>query len=270
MADCAICSRPVADTAWACTTCGQQATARLDAIADLAEPARDVAHGQARRGPAVAGSNGGGLPINLSATARLDATANTLIGWVRIVSTDKGGGLQLTGEPIADAARYLATHTGWMRYQQWAAEAFADFDAGARVLRGLIDGRPGRRYLGPCDSDGCAADLYAPYGASRATCRTCGTDHDVADRRDWLDQLARDHAYTATEIQEAYGIPAGRIRVWAHRTRIVATGTTAEGWPVYPLGQVLDLAAADAARRATQQAKRARQRDTDDVTEGAA
>lgn len=264
MADCAICERPVPDTAYACSGCGDKAREHLDQITDLAEPARDVAHGQSRRGPAVAGSGSSGLPINLSATARLDAITNNLIGWVRAVADDKGDTIQPTGEPIADSARYLAGHTGWMRYQQWAAEAFADFAAAGRVLRGIIDRPSDRRYLGPCDHDDCPADLYAPHGAAVATCRTCGTMHQVADRRDWLDRLARDHAYTATEIQEAYGIPAGRIRVWAHRGRILATGTTAEGWPVYPLGQVLDLAAGDAARRATEQAKRARRRDTDE------
>jgi hypothetical protein len=272
-ATCVTCARPVPGTEYACTSCSGKARHHLDQIADLAGPARDVAHGQTRRGPAVAGGHSSGLPINLSAGARLDAVANTLIGWVRVIARDRGGQLELTGEPIADTARYLAGHVDWMRHQQWVAEAHNDFEAALRVLRGVVDGRPDRRWLGQCgtptDDGACRTDLYTAAHAATAKCRTCGTEAVVADRRRQNEALARGYAYTAAEIAAAYPeIRADRIRQWASRGRILPVGEH-EGRPTYDLGEVLDRAAQEAARLATEQAKRARRKATDDENEAA-
>src|SRR5690606_2984507 len=131
---------------------------------------------------------------------------------------------------------------------------------GRPTLPGAAVGPAGRRWRGQGGDetrDGPGrAHLHARIDAEQTTCRECGARHDVAERRAWLAETVRGYSYTASEIEQAYGIKAGTIRQWAHRGRIVATGTTAEGWPVYPLGAVLDLAAQDAARRAERQARR--------------
>jgi hypothetical protein len=254
---CDACGRPVDDTAYACRPCAKRAGEQLRTTADAVPAARDVVHGFSRHGPAVGGSGGSRVPVNLGAGARLDAVHNEITTWARSVRGDRGGPLPAGDDPLEVACRYLAGQVDWIRHQRFAADAFKDFRA-AELIVVAISVPPGeRRWLDLDDGGECDAELYAKPGATAATCRTCGTRHDARDRRAHLDQVARGYAYTASEIAAAYGIRANTISVWAHRGRIVAIGEVG-GHPVYPLGQVLDLAAVEAARRATLAARKAR------------
>lgn len=258
---CATCQRPDPTGGYACPDCAGRARRSLATIADLTPDARDVAHGQARHGPAVHGGGGGRLPLNLAAASRLDAIQGELTTWVRHVAAERGLPLPPGRDPLAVSARWLTGHVEWLRYRAEGGESFAAIATCARVITGIVD-RPGeRRWLGTCeaptDHGPCPAELHARVGATKATCRGCGAEHNVSERRDWLDETARSYSYTATEIEQAYGVKAGKIRVWAHRKRIAATGEV-DGRPIYPLGAVLKLAADDAGRRATEQARRKR------------
>lgn len=257
-ASCDICERPVDGTAYICRPCVDAAGRHLAAVVDAVPAARDVVHGLVRRGPAVARTGGDRIPVNLTAGARLAAVQNALTTWARAVLEERGGELP-DGDPIAAAAGYLAGELEWLRHQRYAVEALRDIAAAHRVILAVVDPPAGRRYLGPCraavGADECGADLYARDGARHAACRECGTRHEVAERRAWLDQEARRWSYTAAEIAEAYGIRANTIRVWANRGRISQVGTV-DGRPTYELGQVLDLAAQDAARRESARIKR--------------
>lgn len=120
---------------------------------------------------------------------------------------------------------------------------------------------------GPCDGD-----VYARDGGRTGTCRRCGATVDTAERRRQLAELVRDGAYRAVDIEDAYGIRAGTIRVWAHRGRLRSYWRTETGiiadWVDPPdgvhrdrlhyLGDVLDLDDLAAARRAEAAAIRAR------------
>src|SRR6202008_2611179 len=194
VADCAICGREQADMAYACSTCAGKARRWLGTSADLAGPARDVAHGQRGRGLTVgAPSSEARLPFNISATSRIDAVTNAITGWARVGWDHRGGQPDLTGDPLEAAARYLAGEVEWLRHQQFAEEAFDVIDRCARVLAAIADRPAERRYAGPC---ACGPDLYARPGSDVARCRMCGTDHQVAERLEWMrgqieDRLAR-------------------------------------------------------------------------------
>jgi len=86
---CVRCARPTPD-GYACSNCAGRAVGHLKELADLVPAARDVAHGQSRRGPAVAGGSGARLELNLTAQARLDAITNTLTTWARAISEERG------------------------------------------------------------------------------------------------------------------------------------------------------------------------------------
>lgn len=112
----------------------------------------------------------------------------------------------------------------------------------------------------------CDGDVYAKPGSQYGECRACGTRYDVEDRRAWLDAEVRSRAFRAAHIADAYGISADTIRSWAGRGQLLAHGTetdvkTGKQVPLYNVGDVLDLAATVAARRAEGQAKRARRRE---------
>jgi hypothetical protein len=125
------------------------------------------------------------------------------------------------------------------------------------------------------EPDTCEGDVYARDGAPAGHCRTCGATVDTGERRKWLDAEVRSRAFRAAEIASAYGINVKTIRSWAteRQARYDHSGTQVEaarpaklhvhGWdrdgrPLFLVGDVLDLAAVDAARREQARAERAR------------
>jgi len=121
----------------------------------------------------------------------------------------------------------------------------------------------------------CDGDVRAYDGAKVGRCRACGAEVATSEREDWLDGEVRQHAFRAAHIADAYDLNVNTIRSWAtareelrdregrvtqyaRPARLLAHDHDFEGRPRYLVGDVLDLAAAEAARRATEQAKRAR------------
>jgi hypothetical protein len=172
-------------------------------------------------------------------------------------------------DSIERCAHFLAGHVEWARHKPWAGEFLADVDACLRIVRGLARGPAEQKYLGPCgaeladfefetDTGTCEGDVYASRGSRTGRCRICGAEVSTDERAAWLDGQARSHAFRAAQIAEAYRVNVNTIRSWAARGQLVPHGHDAEDRPLFNVGDVLDLAAADAARRATEQAKRAR------------
>ncbi len=118
----------------------------------------------------------------------------------------------------------------------------------------------------------CTGDVYAPRDGSNGRCRSCGAEVSTDLRRAWLDAEARSHAFRAAHIAEAYRINVNTIRSWALRGLLKSYWRTSGGlvipWTevaeqasatrLHYVGDVLDLYASEAARRAEGQAKRAR------------
>jgi hypothetical protein len=134
----------------------------------------------------------------------------------------------------------------------------------------------------------CDGDVYGRPGATNATCRTCHTQHAQNDRQAWIGDITRDRAYRAAHIADAHGIHVKTIRSWADRGKLtawwsdgeqlhewttlevedgtieqvkarlaeIADEVKARGPRLFVLGDVLDLAAADAARREQLRASR--------------
>jgi hypothetical protein len=283
---CATCARPQPDTAVACALCTDRAYRQLHDLADATPAARDVATGQTRRGTPTRGHADGRIPLDLTAAARLDAAQNALTTWARAVADERGHPMPAGGDPLETAARWLATQLGWLRHRSYVTEAYADIRAACAIVRAIAAGPTERRWLGQCGADldddtRCPADLHAHPDARTARCRACGTRHDAAERRAFLDGQTRDQAYTARQISQAYPqIPEATIRSWAARGEIVAeldplpAGVEGPLWvhrdpagrprPRYVLGEVLALAAAKAAAKAQREARRVRQDDTTD------
>jgi hypothetical protein len=196
-------------------------------------------------------------------------------------------------DPIIAAARFLLAHDNleWLRHRQEADEVLTTIDACARVVAGIARGPAPQKYLGPCgalcepwsDEHGavhteCPGDIYGRSEGNTGRCRTCGAEVDQADRRAWLDGEVRAHAFRAAEIANAYGINVKTIRSWAterqarydHSGTCVQTARPAklqphardrDGRPLFLVGDVLDLAAGDAARREEARAERARRKE---------
>lgn len=85
---CVRCGRPTAD-GYACVDEMRKARGHLATVVDMTPPARDVARRQTSHSPGD-GDAGSPLPLDLGATERLDQVQNTLVGWVRLISEQRG------------------------------------------------------------------------------------------------------------------------------------------------------------------------------------
>ena len=129
-----------------------------------------------------------------------------------------------------------------------------------RTLHGkalaAVDRPPDLVYLGICSMalkrpDGtpyeCDEDLYAVWGEAHARCPGCKHQHDVKNRQSVLLLAVKDQLATASDIGRGLSgldvaVTAERIRKWKERKRIVPRGTNLRGFPMYRVGDVIDLA----------------------------
>lgn len=168
---------------------------------------------------------------------------------------------------LADLARWLIRHRRHVREHEAVADLHAELTWHIAAARRVIDRRPDKRYLGVCSAhletiDGdeyadppvptrdviCDADLYALDGHATITCRTCGTTHDVADRRAVLLAAIDDQLGTAAEIARALAAYADidlrveRVRQWYSRGKIAQyPPRDSERSPRYRVGDVRAL-----------------------------
>lgn len=184
---------------------------------------------------------------------------------------------ELAGQPtLGEIAAWILNpidrHVEWIRHQRAASEVADEIGYAVRIMRQAID-RPGERwYAGPCGDDSvaqrvvaavfgtpspCREELYALPYAETVTCRECGAEYDLAERREWLLNSTADHFAHASLIAQALpalGIPgepaklAARIRTAGSRGRLIVRWRDPLGRPQYRIGDVVDLIRDDAAR----------------------
>lgn len=182
-------------------------------------------------------------------------------------------------DPLIAAARFLTAQLPWLRHatDQHGAPVAADVfrkigDCAAR-MRSLVDGPRNQIFLGICgaevtwDDDGneiprdqpCAGYVFGDL--SRGVCRACRARWDnIEQRLARLEAVRREHLYRASEIEDAYPeVKAATVRKWSERGLLAAHGMRGNS-PLYLVGEVLDLYAADAARREEIRAERDRRR----------
>jgi hypothetical protein len=200
-------------------------------------------------------------------------------------------------DPLIAAAQFLVTQLDWLRHATdeqggpYAAGVFAEIRDCASRMRAVVEGPADRRYLGPCGAErehdplcvdqsghphdnececwchdgepgACEGDVYARDGAANGRCNICGAQYQRAERQDWIDTLRRDWLYHASEITEAYPeIKANTVSKWYSRGLLASHGEH-NGGPLFKVGEVLDLAAGDKARREEIRAERDRRRKT--------
>lgn len=269
---CAICAKPLADGATACTTCARNLAQALQAAAGHAEDAWTVIARQARYGtsggaraepelgeiaedrarnavkefawaasierPLAGALRPEPLPIALGAADDFHAVENTLTTWARDMDSD--------ADTLAGAAVWLAEHVELLRHHEAAAEAFDELEDACHQLERLVD-RPGsdRRLVGVCD---CGAILYARHGQTVIQCgeRTCGASWDVERSREILLRHLDGQLLTAAETARmaAYldpGRTTEQIRMliasWAKRGQVAVRGEIG-GAPTYRFGEI--------------------------------
>lgn len=290
---CALCRKPMPDTAYACARCGDQLRQELALAATIAGEAlitvsrlERIGQGGRRTDPYAS------LPVNLAAAVDHDDAVRTLRGWAWFVANNSTTpmptvrrawcehetceqrrrgrlvGPRCQGQPPEHPgtvlAEFLAGQVDWFRHRPEAASAINGISDACRILVRVVDRRPDRWYAGPCGAvtmtGPCPEELYPPAGARIILCR-CGAVHDAAVRRAWLlaeadDQLAQGPWIAATLTALGEPVKADAIRKWAERRQLLAHAHDNNGRPLYRLGEVRELVT-DAAGRAIDRERRA-------------
>jgi hypothetical protein len=185
---CANCGATLTDQATICHACTGRLTADLATTPDLLAELDTTITRQARITAPAKGNGDKPLPYDVGASAAATALRTALHGWARILHEETA-----TPYPAGDAAvpAWLARHVDVIRLQEWAAEMAHDIkravDAGWRA----VDRQEERYYAGPCgnqvnDPAGyyvCPTVLWVKLDQTQVTCRTCGGQWSVEDRR---------------------------------------------------------------------------------------
>ncbi|MBB3099321.1 hypothetical protein FHR83_007027 [Actinoplanes campanulatus] len=171
-------------------------------------------------------------------------------------------------DEIEWVARWLVDQVEWSRHRPAVDEFVRDVEASHRIIRSLASGPRERIYLGTCGAPfvpiapevaeehginpavarlglaPCVEPLYGRLGAGKATCRTCGAEHNPDQRIAERTALAHSYRYTAAEIEQAYPGVVHRTNIgrWRKAGLLTVHGEH-EGNPLYALDEVLALVA---------------------------
>ncbi|MFL6138817.1 MAG: hypothetical protein ACJ74O_13590 [Frankiaceae bacterium] len=214
--------------------------------------------------------SGGGQPVGKAAerpvpwddraSAAGAVLRSTLAVWARLVAEERGDdGLDYFDEP-ASLAGWLLDRVEWIRHRPDGAAAVDELVHAVGLVRHAVDRRADAWYAGRCGAEVegdegerwcCLADLYVRHGAKQVTCRHCGKEWSVEDRRKWLLAAAEETLLTGPEIARAVtalGQPVNEdlIRQWKHRGRLVPHGADERGRSLYLVGDVVNLLVDDA------------------------
>lgn len=239
------CGQPAPDTTL-CRSCADRLAADLGDVPAYAQEleltlARLTRHGRSDGSPSTTTA----LPIDIRASEASWVLRNTLTGWIRVLD---GEGATWPEGTLTAMSRWLLARVDLLARHEEGDQAADEIGYAMRQVRHVVDRPPEQIYAGPCDTDACAADVYAKPGAQTARCRDCRTEYDVSERREWLLAAVEDILATATEIAQALpgllerGLSVNTIRSWAYAGRLVTHGVDLQGRPLYRIGDVIHLA----------------------------
>lgn len=253
-ATCQLCARPSGDDAYACTACADTLAAALKEITGEGLPhglAEDLDIALAKQGTKPARDGSGHtkaseapMPMDVRASEAAGVLRSTLVTWVRLIHGE-GSKRPLPADTLPAMAGWLLPITGWLRHADYGPEAIDEITAAVKQAKKAVDTPPSLAYVGPCE---CGAAVYTKTGSPIGTCRECGTTWGVQEQREWLRKAAEDQLMTAAAIARATSrsgalVSPSTIRSWKVRGRIAPHGTDKDGYPLYRLGDALNLLA---------------------------
>lgn len=260
MSECLIdgCGKPVTD-ADVCTDCANRCGIALGEVSWLMHELDLVITRQTARAEHVGGPSAERpLAFAWDASDLRWALENTVTTWARVVVEEKPNVSDPAGLSTGLVAAWLTGQVEWLRHHPAAAEAVDEITACVYRAKRAIDIRPERLYAGPCttkDESGreCKHDLYADPSSAVVTCPACRTRYDVAERKAWLMETARDHLATASEASRLCWTMLGdlvttaMVRGYVRRGKLASHAVRVENGrdvALYRIGDVIDAAQA--------------------------
>lgn len=185
------------------------------------------------------------LAYNPQASEALGALKAVLVGWVRVL-VDEGAHPWPDDDEIS-CARWLLARTATLRTHVAAGEICTEVGEVVACCWRTIDRAPALWFAGPCEQ--CRRPMYASPGILTIRCVTpgCGSSYDLAERRAYLLDAAREELLTMADmlrvLPQWVGTPlnGSTMRSWRRRGRMVARGISLGGRETFRVGDVLDL-----------------------------
>jgi hypothetical protein len=186
-----------------------------------------------------------GLPFKGHVAEVVWVLHNTLAGWVVTFTPAAITPADALTQPTAALARALVGAMDRIQRSDHARQATDELTHAVRYARAAIDRPHDRRLLlGPCCTGPCMTTVYGYPGNTTATCPTCGAQHDIAYRQQWLRDQAHHHLGTAPEIAGFLRIigvqcTADQIRSYSRRKRLIPAGHRPPASPLYRIDDVI-------------------------------
>jgi hypothetical protein len=197
----------------------------------------------------------------MQASDRAYQARTSVLTWTDYIATARH---EATPDTWTTIERFLDVRAHWLATQEAGPEALEAITAAVRTAASVVDRPADTHYAGPCtattvDVDGlpasCTGELYAQPSRATVACPRCGSEYEVAARREWLLAEAWEAVATGPDITralagEAFGglsVSLSTIRTWAADGRLVRVDSLG-GRPRYRVGDVLELAIGAASR----------------------
>lgn len=197
------------------------------------------------------------MPMHEGARLAGDYLQNTLTTWARDVSGERWHPDDAFNATTG-AAALLLLRIKDVRSHAAVVELVDEVTDAIRQARHAVDRPADRQYLGVCLSEfegvTCTEEIWARPGADEVTCKVCGITHEVAERRAWLLNKAKDMIVTPLDASKYLGeighITVGhqRIRNYLDRGRIPKR-PSADGALRFRLGDLLAVILDDGEKR---------------------
>lgn len=201
---------------------------------DDVDPKRALPGLRALRAPAmtvtVAASP---APFHIGAAEALRLLHATMWPWVR-EALEMHPDVYLPDPSTIGLSRALLRICGWLQGHPDGSSAIDGVSFAVSACRRVIDLAPDRWYVGPCNGElegiVCGEQLYVTVGRGSITCSTCGTEHDVAERRTAMLEAADEMLLTLSDLTRAINMTGGttvsrkQLEGWVRRGRLVRSG----------------------------------------------
>ncbi|HEV2777877.1 MAG TPA: hypothetical protein VGX25_00595 [Actinophytocola sp.] len=254
-----VCGNPTPREAFLCTTCREVLERDLATVPALIEELHITLARLDSFAPSGQFSDAGALLHKPRAGEALWVLTNAITTWTRLFCEHYGvrtteefaraaEGVTASAAITSAAAKWLLRRVRSVAMHPAAGEAVDEIGSAVELAYSVIDRPPDLLPAGQCGYLGCTAILYAEPDARTITCRVCGSDHDAAERRAWMDESAAEQLLTATaallwvKLIAGWTIPPGTWRRWLSNGEIVAQDRDHVGRPIYRFGDVQDRA----------------------------
>jgi hypothetical protein len=195
VADCTVCTRPVADLALACTSCAGRLARALGDVASLTEDLDDAITRQTRTSSGIGVASRSAdrpLPWDQNASLAASTLRNTLSTWTRLVAEERGR--ELPADTMPAMAAVLLGQLEWIRHHPAAAEVVDEITYAVEEARRAVDLTPNSStfLVGPCPEDdeagACPGQVraYIPRQLDREAKMACGACGTAWEPAQWM------------------------------------------------------------------------------------